>query len=293
MLETRALQRFVVLAEERHFGRAAARLGMGQPQLSRALLRLEDEVGTRLVARTSRDVRLTEAGAALLGDARRMLAIAEAAPRAAREAARGESGALALGFSGSIAYAFLPRVLQGFRRQRPGVRLDLREMAADLQPPALRDRSLDFCLMRADGVPPGLAGARVFAEPYVAALPRAHPAAAAPRLRLDALADSAFLVFPPERGSGFHRAVFALCAEAGFTPRIAQAVSPMQALIGLVGAGVGVAIVPASARKLRFAGVVFRPLLGAARASEVWAVWDPARLTPPARAFAAHLGVAA
>jgi DNA-binding transcriptional LysR family regulator len=265
---------------------------MGQPQLSRALRRLEEQVGARLLARTSREVRLTEAGAALLAQARRLLAIATAAPLAAREAARGESGALALGFSGSAAYAFLPGVVEGFRRLRPGVRLELREMSAESQVLALRDRRLDFCLMRGDGVPPGLAGARVFAEPYVAALPRAHPAAATAGLRLAALADSDFVVFPPDRGSGFHRAVFALCAEAGFTPRIVQAVAPMQALIGLVGAGVGVAIVPASARKLRFAGVTFRRLAGVGRASEVWAVWDRARLTPTARAFAAHLGVA-
>ncbi|HEV7264446.1 MAG TPA: LysR family substrate-binding domain-containing protein [Falsiroseomonas sp.] len=113
------------------------------------------------------------------------------------------------------------------------------------------------------------------------------PATRAPR----DLADSAFLAFPPHDGTEFHRQLTELCAEAGFVPRIVQEVSPMHALIGLVGAGVGVAIVPASVRKLRFDGVAYRPLDAAAR-SQVWAVWRPDRLPAPARAFAEHLGVA-
>ncbi|HEV7264447.1 MAG TPA: LysR substrate-binding domain-containing protein [Falsiroseomonas sp.] len=177
MLEMREIRRFVALAEECHFGRAAARLGMGQPQLSRALQRLERLVGAKLLARSSREVALTEAGRSLLDDGRRLLAIAEAAPLAARRAALGERGILALGFSGSCAYAFLPAALEGFRRARPDVEIALREMAAARLVEALREGRFDICLMRAGRVPPDLTGALVFEEPLVAALPRSHPLA--------------------------------------------------------------------------------------------------------------------
>ena len=291
MLELRELHRFVTLAEEGHFGRAAARLGMGQPQLSRALQRLERAVGATLLARTSREMGLTEAGRSLLADARRLLEIAEAAPHAARRAARGEAGRLALGFSGSCAYAFMPVAVEGFRRAYPQVELALREMAADRLIEALREGRLDLVLVRRAGVPQGLEGALVFQEPMVAALPRAHPLASRARIAPAALAESAFVMFPRDNGTDFHRQVALICAAAGFTPRIAQEVSPMHALIGLVSVGVGVAIVPASVRQLRFPGVVYRPMVDIAARSEVWAVWRPQHLPAPARAFAQHLGI--
>ncbi|WP_170984951.1 LysR family transcriptional regulator [Roseomonas sp. AR75] len=292
MLETRQVWRFVALAEERHFGRAAARLGIGQPQLSRAIQRLESQVGARLLSRSTRDVALTEAGRSLLDDGRRMLAIAAAAPSAARRAAQGKSGTLALGFSGSCAYAFLPAALEGFRRARPDVHLALRQMAAPQLIEALRLGHFDLCLLRAGAVPPGVAGALVFEEPLVVALPRSNPLSAQARIRPGDLAGAAFLSFPRNDGSDFHRQLLEICGAAGFAPRIVQEVSPMHALIGLVGAGVGVAIVPASVRKLRFDGVVYRPLAQAGARSQVWAIWRPDRLPAPARAFAEHIGVA-
>ncbi|MGG5820428.1 LysR substrate-binding domain-containing protein [Falsiroseomonas sp. HW251] len=290
MLELRDLQRFVTLAEERHFGRAALRLGMGQPQLSRALQRLERHVGTRLIARTSREVAPTEAGRTLLEDARRVIAIAEAAPGRALQAARGEAGTLTLGFSGSCAYAFLPAAIEGFRRTRPGIELRLREMSAAAQTEALQEGSCDLCLRRALRLPDGFAGAQVFEEPLLAALPRTHALAGRGRLGLRDFAGSPFVAFP-RQGTDFQRQLVDLCQEAGFEPRIVQEVSPMHALIGLVGAGVGVAVVPASVRKLRFAGVAYRGLAGLKERSRVFAVWRPDRLSAPARAFAEHLGV--
>ena len=291
-MELSDLRRFAALAEELHFGRAAARLGMGQPQLSRALQSLERAVGVRLLARTSRDVALTEAGASLLEDARRMLAIAEAAPLRACQAALGESGTLTLAFSGSCAYALLPGAIERFRRARPGIAFVLRQMSAAEQVEALREGSCDLALSRATRVPDGLRGALVFSEPFVAALPRAHPLARRTTLTLAALRDSAFLAFPRNGGTAFHRQLLEICAEAGFEPRIDQEVSPMHALIGLVGAGIGVAVVPDSVQQLRFGGVVYRRLVDVTVRSSIFAVWRPDRLPAPARAFAEHLGVA-
>jgi DNA-binding transcriptional LysR family regulator len=291
MLELRDILRFVTLAEERHFGRAATRLGMGQPQLSRALQRLERQLGVALLARTSREVVVTEAGTALLEHGRRMLAMAEAASERTRQAAAGESGTLTLGFSGSCAYAFMPAAIEGFRRARPGIALRLREMAAARQLEALREGSCDLCLRRAARLPEGFAGAQVFEERFVAALPRTHPRASHARVALRELSDSAFVTFPRQDGTDFHRQLMELCDKAGFMPDIAQEVSPMHALIGLVGAGVGVAIVPDSVRKLRFAGVVYRQLTDTAERSRVYAIWHPDRLSAPARGFAEHLGL--
>ena len=291
MLELRDLQRFATLAEERHFGRAAERLGMGQPQLSRALQRLERQVGTRLLARNSRGVTATEAGLSLLEDARRVLAITLAAPQRALQAARGEAGTLALGFSGSCAYAFLPAAIEGFRRARPGIEFHLREMSAARQIEALREGSSDLCLRRAARRPEGFDGALVFEEPMVAALPRTHPLAPRARLALAELRRSPFVAFPQRDGTDFRTQLVGLCAQAGFEPQVVQEVAPMHALIGLVGAGVGVALVPDSVRKLRFAGVVYRPLTDIGEQSRVFAVWRPDRLPAPARAFAEHLGV--
>lgn len=291
MLELRDVLRFLALAEERHFGRAASRLGMGQPQLSRALQRLERQLGVALLARTSREVVVTEAGIALLEDGRRMVALAEAAAQRARQAAAGEHGTLTLGFSGSCAYAFMPAAIESFRRARPGIVLRLREMAAARQVEALREGSCDLCLRRAGRLPEGFAGAKVFEERLVAALPRTHPRASQARLALRDLCDSAFVAFPRRDGTDFHHQLMELCDREGFMPDIAQEVSPMHALIGLVGAGVGVAIVPDSVRKLRFAGVVYRPLVDTTELSRVYAVWHPDRLPAPARAFAEHLGI--
>lgn len=291
MLELRDLRRFAALAEERHFGRAAARLGMGQPQLSRALQALERAVGARLVARTSRDVALTEAGVSLLDDARRILLIAEAAPRRACQAGLGESGTLTLAFSGSCAYALLPAAIESFRRARPGIGLVLRQMSAAEQVEALEEGACDLALRRAARVPDRMRGALVFSERFVAALPRAHPLAARREPSLADLRESAFVAFPRHDGTDFHRQLLEICAAAGFEPRIDQEVSPMHALVGLVGAGIGVALVPDSVRQLRFGGVVYRPLLDVAAVSSIFLVWRPDRLPAPARAFAEHLGV--
>ena len=293
MLELRDLRRFLVLAEERHFGRAAARLGMGQPQLSRALQKLERLVGTRLLDRTSRDASLTEAGTALLRQARDILDRAAEAPALARRAAVGEVGSLALGFSGSCAYAFLSVAVEGYRRTHPNVELTLREMAAERQVEQLREGRLDLCLMRGTGVPPGLSGALVFEEALVVALPRANPLSARTQVAPADLAPHPFVTFPRDAGNGYHRLVTEICAAAGFTPKLAQEVSPMHALIGLVAAGVGVAIVPASVRKLHFSGVVYRKLAAVETRSQVWAVWRQDRLPAPARAFATGIGAIA
>ncbi len=180
MVELRLLRQFVAVAEELHFGRAAARLHMTQPPLKMGIRSLERLLGARLLERSRRHVALSPAGAALLPEARRMLAAAEDLPRLAQAAAAGRSGRLRLAFVSTVAYGPLPGWLRGFREHQPEVQLALREATLDVQLEAFAGDEIDagFVLHAADAAPPGLAALRVLREPLVLALPEHHPLAA-------------------------------------------------------------------------------------------------------------------
>src|SRR5262249_53360250 len=160
---------------ELHFARAAARLHIAQPPLSQQIKSLEEELGVRLFDRTNRRVRMTDAGAAFIAEARRTLASAERAADAARRAARGETGRLALGHGTSVAYELLPAIVRAFRRRAPDVTLVLEEMISGEQTRALATGALDVGFMRRPPpLEPGLVGTTVRREPIMLALPRDH-----------------------------------------------------------------------------------------------------------------------
>ncbi|MGX1131431.1 DNA-binding transcriptional LysR family regulator [Streptomyces glaucescens] len=200
------LHAFVVLAEELHFGHAAARLGIAQPPLSQQIRRLEDKVGHPLFTRTPGPVALTPAGRELLPAARRALTGLADGLAAARAAADGRTGRLRIGFAASLALTVLPGLLRTHRDRHPGVHLDIREMTTGPQLAALRDGTLDVGLLRE---PPehdeDLSFRTILEEPFVAVLPTSHPLAARHRtLPPAALADSPFVLLPREAGPGLH-----------------------------------------------------------------------------------------
>jgi DNA-binding transcriptional LysR family regulator len=164
-IELRHLRYFVTLAEELHFGRAAARLGIAQPPLSQQIQRLELVLGTRLFERTSRKVQLTDAGQALLVEARRVLMAAETAVEAARRAGRGESGELRVAFAATVMFLDLPRIIREFRSRFPAVHLDLREMPTGPQLTALRQGDIDIGFVREPREDPALEIVTVMREP--------------------------------------------------------------------------------------------------------------------------------
>src|SRR3954463_8181806 len=184
-MELRHLRYFVAVAEELHFRRAAERLHMSQPPLSQQIRTLEADVGATLLVRNQRRVELTAAGRAYLARARDILAAGEDAAREARRVQRGEVGRLDVGFVGSAMYSVVPELLRAFRERNPDVGLHLRELGTTEPPPGLEDGRLDLGFLRPPGGRPGLTITTVLREPVVAALPEAHPLAAAEAVRVE------------------------------------------------------------------------------------------------------------
>jgi DNA-binding transcriptional LysR family regulator len=259
-MELRHLRYFLAVAEELHFGRAAARLHIAQPPLSQQIRQLERELGYDLFLRTQRRVRLTEAGAAFQEEARALLERLEHAKAAAGRIARGEAGALGVGFVASATYALLPRLYRRFRERHPDVALALEEMSTAEQVDALRAGRIQLGLARPPVGDDTLAAEPLADEPLVAALPARHPLAARRSLPLRALAHEAFVLFPRHPRPGWIDVVQGVCRAAGFRPAVAQEVLELSTAVTLVAAGVGVTLVPASAQALRLDGVAYRPL---------------------------------
>jgi DNA-binding transcriptional LysR family regulator len=284
-MELRQLRYFVALAEELHFGRAAKRVALTQPPLSQAIRNLESELGVRLFERTRRRVALTHAGAAFLEDARLTLARAAAAVDRAQRAARGEVGRLAVGFLAATAYTLLPLVLREFTRDFPGVKLDLRELTIPQLFEALRHGDVEVALLRPPVVDAELASAVILEERFVLALPGTHRLCALARVPSRQLVNEPFVMYPRHPGLVFHDIVKGFCLQHGFAPRVAQEASQTHAVIGLVSAGLGVALVPASAQKIGLAGVAYRPLADRTPLARTTVAWRRADASPVVAAF--------
>lgn len=261
MPELRRLRYFVAVAETLHFGRAAARLSMSQPPLSRQIQQLEQQLGAALFRRSKRRVELTDAGAWLLDEARRLLAQAESLAARTRRAASGETGRLTLGFISTVDYSILPGLLGAYRGAHPGVTLELRELTGDIQLGELHEGRIDAGMLLAPVEDAALATLPLLREPLIAALPADDAMARTHRrLSLASLARRPFIIFPRAAAPGLYDTIVEFCREAGFAPRVAQEAIQMQTIVSLVSAGLGVALVPASLRDLRRRGVVYRRL---------------------------------
>lgn len=267
MPELRQLRAFVAIAEEGHITRAAERLGMQQPPLTRLLQGLEQELGVALVQRLPRGVRPTTAGLALLEEARALLARADALAEVVGRAARGEMGRLAVGFTSSAAlHPFVPGVLRLFRQTVPGVSVALEEAGTGELMDALLHERLDAAFVRSPlhGAR-GLQAVPILEEPMLLALPAGHALARsqarAPRpVPLPQLASEAFVLYRRRVGQGLYDAILKACLEAGFSPRVVQEAPRMTATLSLVSAGLGLSVVPASLQRLRSDGIVYRRL---------------------------------
>jgi DNA-binding transcriptional LysR family regulator len=285
-MDLRHLRYFVAVAETQNFGRAAARLAISQPPLSRQIQAFEGELGTRLFTRTPRGVRLTATGAALLPEARRLLRHADALAANARHLGEGDIGTVRVGFISTASYNVLPRVLPEFHRRRPGVRLLLQEATSDALGALLREDELDVGLVVPPLFEPGCRYAMLLREPLLAALParRRWPR----RVPLGSLAREPFILFPRKAGIGLYDVIVGFCRAAGFTPRIEQEAIQMSTIVSLVAAGMGVALVPASLRQMRRTGVVYRPLAETSPLMEVGLAWREGETEPAVAAFVEH-----
>lgn len=289
-LELRHLRYFVAVAEELHFGRAARRLGIAQPPLSQQIQRLEQVVGVRLFERTSRRVQLTDGGATLLVEARRVLAAATEAFEATRRAGRGELGELRVAFAATVMFLALPEVIREFRGRYPGVHLDLREMPTGPQLAGIKAGEIDIGFVREPRPDPELEIVTVMREPLRIAVNKSHPLAARPTIAVRHLAEEPFVLFPEELAPGLYAQVLGLCRAAGFTPRVVEESRELYTSVSLVEAGIGVSILPASVEKLGWRGVRYRPIPSASAETRIAAAWRKDRARPVVQAFMQVVG---
>jgi DNA-binding transcriptional LysR family regulator len=260
-MELRHLRYFRAVAEELHFGRAAERLHIAQPPLSQQIRQLERELGVSLFTRSTRRVELTAAGDAYL---KRVIAVLDAVDDAghqARRIAQGIEGHLTIGCVGSATYSVLPRLVRALRDELPHVEIGIRgEMLAPAQLDALRAGDIEIALLR-----PPIDDAAIRVEVLrrdrlIAALPAEHPLAQRDLLRVGDLRGEDFIAHAGQGRSVMGGLLAAICADAGFAPRIRHEVSETSTLVTLVAAGLGVAVVPAPTADLDIAGVTYRRL---------------------------------
>ncbi|WP_315701190.1 MULTISPECIES: LysR substrate-binding domain-containing protein [unclassified Bradyrhizobium] len=274
MFDLNQLRCFVTVAEELHFGRAAARLNMTQPPLSRQIQVLEHIIDAALLERTSRSVKLTPAGRSFLPEARRILKMAESAAQVARRIAKGKSGSLKIGFTAAAAYGFMPELLAACRTRLPEADLSLKEMVSGDQIEALASGQIDAGLLRPPIARPELATKRVVAEQLLAAVPRRHRLASVDSVSIKDFDGQPFIMYSPSEARYFHDLLVSQFMRAEVLPRYVQHLSQIHSILSMVRAGLGVAIVPQAASSLKIADVKLRPLkLRNAAPVELFMVW--------------------
>lgn len=283
MLDFRLLRHlwyFVAVAEEKHFGKAARRLGISQPPLSQQIQILEQALGVVLFERSRKGAVLTREGAAILNSVQGLLEHAQRLEHAVRDASRGSMSALAIGSIGTGLFEILPAVVKEAKRAFPELSLSIVEMHSSDALAALQTREIDLAFARVD---PGQTSARItpiLTEPLVVALPREHRLARRVSLRLSELAKEEFVLFPRQVSPPYYDTIVAACRAAGFSPHIGHEASSVVAQMAFVSCGVDISLVPPSA--MRFGGdeIVFRPLKERIDVTTVAAMWTPERCHP-------------
>jgi DNA-binding transcriptional LysR family regulator len=261
-LELRHIRYFLAVAEDRNFTRAARRVGIAQPALSQQIRDLEAEVGAQLFHRVPQGAELTEAGAAFLKGVQTLPEQTIDAVHAARRAARGETGAIRVGFTGSAAFnPIVPSVIRSYRRLYPDVQLSLREGNSLELAALLLGGRIDAAFLRPDAGELGdLHHFMLAEERLIAALPSAHPAAAGEFLELKALSGEAFILTPRDEGPTLFDAAVNACRTAGFEPSLGQSAPQIASVLAFVAAELGVSLVPSSMRNAMIQGVSYRDL---------------------------------
>ncbi len=263
-MELRHLQYFIAVAEERHFTRAAARVGIQQPPLSLQIRQLEAELGGPLFVRLPRDVVLTELGEAFLPEARQVLERVARVKRRMQQISRGEAGQIRIGFAGAT--YFEPRIpawIRDFRARYPDVQLHPKQSNTASLLTALVDEAVDVAFVRTPfEVPPGIVMVPVVDEPMVLVLPLGHAMCARKRVPLAALARDEFILLPREISPALYDRTIAACESAGFHPKLGQEAPQITSIVPMVAAGFGVSLVPASVSQIRTPGMGFWPIEG-------------------------------
>lgn len=264
-MELRHLRYFVCVAEEQNIGRAALRLHISQPPLTRQIQQIEEEIGAQLFRRTGRGVELTDAGRVLYDDARQILAMAERAAERANKAAQGMMGRLDVAVFGSGIFGPIPQLLRHFREAYPEVNIVLHSLDKEEQVDALRHRRVSLAFNRLMRPVDGLVSETLLTEPLYVALPDGHGLAATGAVAPAALEGQPLVLYPTGSRPSFIDRALQLCRDSGFEAQVVQEVGDVVHALTLVATGCGMCLVPRSATSLQLPGIVFRPLAHAAR----------------------------
>jgi len=259
-VDVRRLRYFIAVAEEMHFGRAARRLNIAQPALSRQIAQLELALAAQLFDRARSQIRLTAAAEVLLPHARDILRRIDQAGVIVRRAAEGGTGVLNIGFVGSATYSVLPDILKAYRAAYPSVELVLHAMNTSELRQALVERRIDAAFARPSIRDAEIVNETILIEPLIVALPDDDPLAGEAAIPLEALRARTFVLYPRHPRPSFADRIIAICKASGFSPAVAQETMELQTALGLVAVGVGVSLVPASVERSHRHGVAYRPL---------------------------------
>ncbi|MFM0005191.1 MULTISPECIES: LysR substrate-binding domain-containing protein [Paraburkholderia] len=285
----RQLWMFLAVAEEKHFGRAAQRLNMSQPPLTEQIKVLEQSLKLNLFERSRRGTQLSAAGAAILPAVRQFADQVERLERVVREVAAGQTGVLQVGAITSAMLETVPEVLNALKHEYPDLTVFIREIDSVEAVPALEAGELDVAFVRLDGnVGHGIATMPLAEDRLAVAVPRDHPFAKLSRVRLRSLADESLVMSSRQVSPAYFDFLTAVCQSHGFAPRVLHEVRSVTSQIAYVGCGQGVALVPASTRKLASENVVFRPLKERVMVVTAALAWNPNRHHPMVDAVVSH-----
>jgi DNA-binding transcriptional LysR family regulator len=287
-IELRHLRYFIAVAEEGGFSLAARRLAMAQPPLSQQIRQLEERIGVPLFERRPR-VRLTPAGERLLPVARHQLALLQRSLESVRRFSSEPRGVVQIGFSSSAALTALPKIWQAFRSRTPTVELRLQELHSAEQLERLRSGVLDMGILREPALDEAFTLRELLREPFVALLPARHRLARQAAVRVNVLAREQFVLFPRTTAPTLYDQIISVCAEGGFAPAIGAEAQEWHTISGLVAAGFGVSIAPASVGRLRLLGTVVRPLRPSVERAALFLCHTREAIPRPAAEFIAFM----
>ena len=273
-IDTRHLRNFVAVAEELNFRKAAERLHLAQPALTRQIRWLESAMEVQLLTRDKRHVALTPAGRVTLDRARLILSDLDEMIPVAQRAAQGLSGMIRIGFISYLSYEYLPLIVRAFRAEHPNVDVELSELRVMQQLEMLLDDRIDVAIMRPLHEDSRIDMKIVARLNYVVALPTGHHLLDNESVQMSDLVAEEIITPPRGPGNSFHARILRFCANAGFVPTLVREASDSQAMIGLVGAGMGVSVVPEAVTKLNTAGVHYRPILGLNETADIALAWS-------------------
>jgi len=284
---------FLAVAEERHFAKAAKRLGMSQPPLSQQILVLEQLLGVRLFERSRQGVRLTREGAAILVPVQRFMEHAQRLQTVVNDARQGRSDIVTIGAINSALFDIVPRLMRVTKQRYPHLSVSMSEMKSAQALSAVQNGEIDIAFARLDDHFPALEVRPIVRDHLVLVLPVDHPLTELNRVKLTDLADQSLVLFPRRSSPSYFDQIISACRTAGFSPRVDYEVSSVVSQIAYVGCGIGIGMVPS--RSMRFGGsdVVFRPLVETINVVSIAAAFDPQRrkdLVPDIIATAADIG---